>query len=117
VAAEGAEFVITRYRDAKVNLRTQLERILTRAGVKQWPKLFQNLRSSRETELAQRFPIHIVCAWLGNSRPVAMEHYLQVRDEDFARAATEVTPVAAPEVAEPEKAKRKAKYAEVTGGL
>jgi hypothetical protein len=68
-----------------------LERIIRRAGLTPWPKLFQNLRSTRETELAQHHPIHVVCAWLGNSPAVATKHYLQVRDEDFERAARTVT--------------------------
>jgi hypothetical protein len=79
--------VITRYRHFNVNLRTHLLRIIERAGLKPWPKLFQNLRSTRETELAENHPIHVVCAWLGNSQPVAAKHYLQVRDVDFERAA------------------------------
>ena len=53
LADEGAEFVVGgNYRDAalgpagwrNVNLRTQFERILERAGVEQWPRLFHNLR-------------------------------------------------------------------------
>ena len=27
-----------------------------------------------------------MCDWIGNSRPVAAKHYLQVTDEHFARA-------------------------------
>jgi hypothetical protein len=34
------------------------------------PKLFQNLRSTRETELAECWPEHVVCAWIGNSKAV-----------------------------------------------
>ena len=77
--------VIRRYRDANANLRTQLLRIIKRAGLKAWPKLFQNLRSTRQTELEELFPSHVVCAWLGNSPRVAAKHYLQVTDEHFAR--------------------------------
>jgi hypothetical protein len=77
-AEEGTEFVITRYRRPAVNLRTQLLRIIERAGLKAWPKLWQNLRSTRETELAESYPLHVVCAWIGNSEPVAAKHYLQV---------------------------------------
>ena len=87
-AEPGTEYVLTRYRDRNPNLRTQLERIIRKAGLNPWPRLFQNLRSTRETELAEGYPIHVVCAWIGNSRAVAAKHYLQVRDEDFARAAT-----------------------------
>lgn len=88
-AEPGTEFVITRYRDSNANLRTQFERIIGRAGLEPWEKLFQNLRSSRETELAESFPLHVVTAWLGNSEPVARKHYLQVTDEHFARALKE----------------------------
>ncbi len=87
LAEPGAEFVITRYRDAKVNLRTHLTRIIRKAGIEPWPKLFQNLRSTRETELAETYPLHVVCAWIGNSQLVAAKHYLQVTDEHFERAA------------------------------
>lgn len=88
LAGDGAEFVIQRYRDPAVNLRTQFQRILKRAKVAQWPKLFQNLRSTRETELAEEFPLHVVCAWIGNSQPVAAKHYLQVTDAHFERAVS-----------------------------
>jgi integrase len=85
-APEGAVYVIGRYRNTNKNLRTRLERIIRRAGVKPWPKLFVNLRSTRETELAESFPMHVVCEWIGNSQPVAVKHYLQVTEDHFARA-------------------------------
>jgi hypothetical protein len=71
LAEPGTEFVIHRYRDANVNPRTRMERIIQKAGLKPWPKLFQNLRSTRETELAESFPIHVVCARIGNSEAIA----------------------------------------------
>lgn len=85
-AADGAEFVITRYRDTNQNLRTQLNRIIKRAKLVPWPKLFHNLRASRETELTREHPIHVVCKWIGHGRLIAQEHYLQVTDEDFEAA-------------------------------
>ena len=78
--------LITRYRDTNSNLRTQLKRIIAKAGLQPWPKLFQNLRSTRQTELEAEFPLHVVCCWLGNSEKVARRHYLQVTDEHFAKA-------------------------------
>ncbi len=92
-APEGAVYVITRYRRANSNLRTQLERIIKRAGLEAWPRLFQNLRSTRETELVQTFPLHVVTAWIGNSQAIAAKHYLQVRDSDFEKATR--TPIGA----------------------
>jgi integrase len=86
-AEEGTEFVINRYRQSGMNLRTQLTRILAKAGVKRWPKLWQNLRATRQTELEQQWPTYVVCAWLGNSAKVAQKHYLQVTDEHFQKAA------------------------------
>ncbi len=86
-AEPGTEWVITRYRNANSNLRTQLLRIIERAGLKPWGKPFQNLRSTRETELAEKFPVHVVCKWLGNSQVVANRHYLQVTDEHFREAS------------------------------
>jgi len=55
-------------------------------GSPRWPKLFQNLRSTRETELADDFPMHVVCQWIGNSQPIAAKHYLQVTDDHFTKA-------------------------------
>ena len=42
-AEPGSKYVITRYRSGNANLRTQLQRIIRRAGLEAWPKLFQNL--------------------------------------------------------------------------
>ncbi len=84
-APEGSDMVIRRYRKHK-NLRTEFYRLMERAGIEKYPKPFQNLRSTRETELMRRFPEHVVYRWLGNTQQVAREHYLQVTDEDFQRA-------------------------------
>jgi len=85
-AEPGTKHIITRYRDRNANLRTQLLWILKRAGVKPWPKLFHNLRASRQTELTARFPLHVCCEWIGNSAPIADKHYLQVTDDHYADA-------------------------------
>jgi integrase len=96
-AIDGAEYVISRHRPQAiidnsghwryVNLRTQFMKIIRRAGFEPWPKPFQNLRSTRETELAETYPLHVVCAWIGNTERIAAKHYLQVTDDHFASAA------------------------------
>jgi len=86
-AEPGATYCIARHRIASANFRTTGHKIIHRAGLKPWPRTFQNLRASRETELTQSFPLHVVTSWLGNTQPVALRHYLSVRDEDFDRAA------------------------------
>ncbi len=73
---------------ANTNLRTTARKIVKRAGIAPWPKLFQNMRSTRQTELSEQFPSHVVCAWMGNSERVAKEHYLQVTDDHFAAASS-----------------------------
>ena len=85
-APEGSVYVINRYRAPNANLRTRFLRIIRKAGVKPWPRLFHNLRGSLETELAQDHPVHVVAQWLGNTPKIAAAHYLQVRDSDFERA-------------------------------
>ena len=61
-------------------------RIVKRAGLKPWPRIFHNLRASRQTELEAQHPTHVVCSWIGNSPAVAQKHYLQVTDDHFEKA-------------------------------
>jgi integrase len=89
LAAEGDVFCITKYRSQDTNLRTQFQKILRRAEVEAWPRLFQNLRSSRETELAEEFPLHVVTAWLGHTPKIATTHYLQTTEKHYAKAVAE----------------------------
>lgn len=86
-APEGSVYVLPFVRERTgAALRKPMEKAIKAAGVKPWPRLFHNLRSSRQTDLESRFASHIVCAWLGNSEQIARRHYLQVRDDDFIAA-------------------------------
>ena len=67
------------------------------------------MRTSRQTELAEQFPMQVVCSWIGNSAAVARDHYLQVTDDHFARAGKMV-----PEVEAARKAARSASAGERT---
>jgi hypothetical protein len=74
------------------NLRSEMTRLLRRAGVSGWPRLFHSVtlqegRASRQKELQHEFPLHVVCSWLGNSRRIAQQSYLLVTEDDFAKAA------------------------------
>ena len=87
-AEPGTEWVITRYRGDDTNLRTQLQKIIKRAGLTPWPKLWQNLRATRATELvSEGWPEYKVCKWLGHTKLVAEKHYWQVTDDDYEAAA------------------------------
>jgi len=70
------------------NLRTSFGKLIKRAGLEPWPRLFHNLRSSRETELLERFPVHVVALWMGHDAKVSLKHYAQTTDEHFERAAS-----------------------------
>ena len=83
---EDCEFVISKYRKFDSNYGTLLIKKIQQAGLKPWAKPWQNLRSSRETELTEQFPLHVVCSWIGNSQVVAQKHYLQVTDDHFSKA-------------------------------
>ena len=71
-------------------LTSRLKKIVRRAGLTIWPKPFQNLRSTRETELINNFgfPIQEVTKWLGNSPTVAVKHYIQASPAIFKQAQT-----------------------------
>jgi integrase len=95
LAPEGAVYVVDeKYRQAAMgpagwmnaNLRTTLLKIIRRAGLQPWPRLFHNLRASRETELVETYPVQVVTSWLGNTPRVAMRHYLMVTNEHFEAA-------------------------------
>ena len=83
--------VVTRNSSADQNLRITFEKIvkragLKRAGLKPWPKPFQNPRATRETELMEVYPSHVVVSWIGHSEKVARQHYLQTTDAHFEKA-------------------------------
>lgn len=85
---EGEEYVVPLARQ-KGNLRTTAVRIIKNAGVKLWPKVFQNLKASRENELMQEYPAYVVLEWIGHTALVAHNHYLKVNDADYERASGE----------------------------
>ena len=86
-AEPGTVYMIETRRLDRHDLGEKLNQIIRKAGLTPWPRTFSNLRASRETELAAKYPIHVVCAWLGNSPTIAGKHYLQVTDADFEAAA------------------------------
>ncbi len=85
-AEPGAEFVISSPRGDTPG--TGMERIIRAAGLEPWPKLFQNCRATRATELvAAGWPEYKVCKWLGHTEAIAKRHYWQVTDDDYRKAA------------------------------
>jgi integrase len=80
------EKVITMFSESNSNLDKPFRAILHRAGLIPWPKLFQNLRASCETEwLNEGHPAHVVAAWIGHSVKVQRDSYAQITDGHFDR--------------------------------
>ena len=50
-------------------MRTTFEKIIVRADLVPWLRLMQNLRATRETDLAARFLSHVGAARWGTVRP------------------------------------------------
>ena len=91
LAEPGNPFVIVTKRSKNSNLRRRFKKIVGRAGLQPCPKLFQNMRASRATELVKDFPEHVVTAWMGHSKKIAQKHYLQVTEDDYKQASSNPT--------------------------
>lgn len=104
-ASEGAEYAFPEeYRQrthgphgwVNCNLRTKVEKIIRRAALEPWPKLWHSLPASCESDLAQEFPLAMVTKRLGNAHSVALRHFVDTTDDAFRRAL-EWTPAKARE--------------------
>ena len=85
-AKPGDELVFEDWKVTGGAITNRLRKILRRLEISAWPKPWQNMQATRETELTERFPEHVVCAWLGNFPKTAREHYLRVTKEHLSRA-------------------------------
>lgn len=91
-AEEGEELVLPFMKPLDdVAFGCQLRRTIAKLGLEVWPRVFHSMRSTRQTELQETFPAHVVCAWLGNSEIIARKHYLQTTDEHYERATRNPT--------------------------
>jgi hypothetical protein len=76
--------VIPRFSASNSNLDKPMKSILHRAGIVPWPKLFQNMRASCETEwLNKGHPAQVMAAWIEHSVVAQRSSYAQVRDGHF----------------------------------
>ena len=82
-ASEGSMLLAPKAAGGGLNLRTTFKKIVARAGCKPWPRLFQNLRASCETDWVEKHPAHECAAWMGHSPAIASAHYLQARNHHF----------------------------------
>lgn len=86
---EGQEYVFNHCRaSANKTYRKDLEQLIKRNKLEQWPKLWVTMRASRETDLKAMYPgaHHVVHDWIGNSQKVSEKHYDRITPEHFAKA-------------------------------
>ncbi len=87
-APEGEDKVFQLSKGTDTNLRTRLRRLIIRAGLTPWPRLWHSMRASFITDLIRRgFPEYVVTDWAGNSVKVAREHYLMTTESYFQEAS------------------------------
>ena len=83
-ADAGQIHVIDRYRSSHTSAHSQLfTRACYRAGIvedprkRPWPKLWNNMRATRVTELRKKFPTDAVNYWMNHSESISKTHYQQ----------------------------------------
>ena len=86
MANEGEEYVVPLASQvSSAAIRKHVIAAIEATGETPWPKLFVALRATRDTELREHSPGHVVDAWIGHSEAVARKNYLQVTDDHFDR--------------------------------
>lgn len=79
---------------SNASLRKTLQRAIVKAGVTPWPRLWHNLRGTRQNELLEAgHKRKAVYTWLGNSSDTADAHYEKCTEADKAKA---IAPLNAP---------------------
>ena len=82
--AADAVYVLPRVRTT-TELSTHAKRLVRKAGVKLWSKLFVNMRGSCSDDLERRGVTEkAINAWIGNTSRIRQRHYHAVRAEDWA---------------------------------
>lgn len=87
-ASERSEHVVGAYRDAtSANLRTHMLRLIRKAGLEPWPKLFVNLRASMATDLSRVVGGRAYEQFMGHTQAIATAHTTPFRRQTSRRHA------------------------------
>jgi len=68
--------------------------ICLKSGIEPWARLCHTLRKNCLTDWAEVHPVHVCASFAGNSSQVALERYLQAKDDDFQKACSTPIPTA-----------------------
>ena len=88
----GMNYVLANIRHT-TNVLPTFKRIIKRAGLKAWPKPWQNMRATRATELENQFGAHKATERYGHTEKIAEAHYW-MDTEDGSKAAAFVSDAA-----------------------
>jgi integrase len=66
--------------------RRQFHHIIERAGLIVWPRTWQALRQSCQTQWDQEYGIFVSSQWIGHNVDVAAKHYSMIPDDVWTRA-------------------------------
>ncbi len=90
--------IVTRFSASNSNLDKPFRQIVEAAGLVPWPKLFQNLRSSCETQwLRDRVRPELAASWIGHSVTIQRKHYVQIDQHDIDEFNSESGPHSGPD--------------------
>ena len=81
-AGDAAIYVFPTLRNHS-NAATTAAKMVNAAGFASWPKFWNSLRASCETDLMDRYGLRKACAWIGNTPAVAVKHYSLLKATDF----------------------------------
>ncbi|MCH2131875.1 MAG: site-specific integrase [Pirellulaceae bacterium] len=82
----GGEYVLRALREKSGNWGTPPEKMMTRAGIKPWPALFNSLRSSASIDVEREYGSTAENEWIGHSEHVSLKHYRRTTETDYAAA-------------------------------
>lgn len=87
-APDGAEWCcpFLREHNSVYPFRKLVVAAIARAGFQPWPRLFNNLRASRATEIHSEFGAKAESEWIGHGMDVALQNYVMVTDDTWNRA-------------------------------
>ena len=84
ISGSADQRMLTRYTRSNSNLDKPYRKIILKAGLLPWLKLFQNLRSRSETQwMKEGTRADLVANWIGYSVKIQRQNYLQHIEEDI----------------------------------
>ena len=87
LAPPGSVWLFDRARkSANTQWRKSIGDLITKTGQTPWPKRFQNLRASCQTDLEKQFPESVVNYWIGHDKQIGRKHYFRINDGHYAAA-------------------------------